>query len=103
MAAASSASAGFWPTKAAPDARRVLGRWPPNATHLETEAQTIAEADVAATFRRLHPQPEPLVLANAWAAGSARLIESLGSPEEHTPELQSLMRNSYAVLPLQKP
>src|SRR3546814_473562 len=79
MAAASSASAGFWPTKAAPDARRVLGRWPPNATHLETEAPMIAEADVAATFRRLHHEPEPLVLANAWDAGSARLIESLGT------------------------
>jgi 2-methylisocitrate lyase-like PEP mutase family enzyme len=33
----------------------------------------------AATFRRLHAGPEPLVLANCWDAGSARLIESLGA------------------------
>jgi 2-methylisocitrate lyase-like PEP mutase family enzyme len=33
----------------------------------------------AATFRGLHAGPEPLVLANCWDAGSARLIESLGA------------------------
>ncbi len=31
-------------------------------------------------FRRLHDGPGPLILANAWDAGSARLIESLGAP-----------------------
>jgi 2-methylisocitrate lyase-like PEP mutase family enzyme len=34
----------------------------------------------AARFRRLHAGPEPLLLANCWDAGSARLIESLGAP-----------------------
>jgi 2-methylisocitrate lyase-like PEP mutase family enzyme len=38
-----------------------------------------AKADSAATFRRLHHAAELLVLANAWDAGSARLIESLGA------------------------
>jgi 2-methylisocitrate lyase-like PEP mutase family enzyme len=35
--------------------------------------------DHAATFRALHQGPDVLVLANAWDAGSARLIESLGA------------------------
>ncbi len=33
----------------------------------------------AATFRRLHQGPDPLVLANCWDAGSARLLEHLGA------------------------
>jgi 2-methylisocitrate lyase-like PEP mutase family enzyme len=32
-----------------------------------------------ALFHALHRQPQPLVLANAWDAGSARLIASLGA------------------------
>lgn len=36
--------------------------------------------DLAATFRALHQNTTPLRLANAWDAGSARLIESLGAP-----------------------
>ncbi len=32
------------------------------------------------TFRALHDGPDLLVLANAWDAGSARLVESLGAP-----------------------
>ena len=32
------------------------------------------------TFRSLHQPGELLVLPNAWDAGSARLIESLGAP-----------------------
>ncbi len=39
-----------------------------------------AKADLAATFHRLHHGPGILVLTNAWDAGSARLIESLGAP-----------------------
>ena len=35
--------------------------------------------DKAAAFRALHASGELLVLANAWDAGSARLIESLGA------------------------
>jgi 2-methylisocitrate lyase-like PEP mutase family enzyme len=33
----------------------------------------------AQTFRRLHQGPELLLIANAWDAGSARLIEHLGA------------------------
>src|SRR5213078_3501234 len=35
--------------------------------------------DLATAFHALHRGPEPLILANAWDAGSARLIESLGA------------------------
>jgi 2-methylisocitrate lyase-like PEP mutase family enzyme len=34
----------------------------------------------ATAFHALHRGPAPLILANAWDAGSARLIESLGAP-----------------------
>lgn len=36
-------------------------------------------AEIATSFHRLHHGPELLRLANAWDAGSARLIESLGA------------------------
>jgi len=36
--------------------------------------------DHAKTFHALHHTDKPLILANAWDAGSARLIESLGAP-----------------------
>ncbi|HEV2676012.1 MAG TPA: isocitrate lyase/phosphoenolpyruvate mutase family protein [Aliidongia sp.] len=36
--------------------------------------------DLAATFHGLHQNTTPLRLANAWDAGSARLIESVGAP-----------------------
>ena len=35
--------------------------------------------DLATAFHALHRGPELLLLANAWDAGSARLIESLGA------------------------
>lgn len=35
--------------------------------------------DLAKTFRDLHHADKPLLLANAWDAGSARLVESLGA------------------------
>ena len=35
--------------------------------------------DLAKEFHRLHQGNTPLVLANAWDAGSARLIESCGA------------------------
>ncbi len=38
-----------------------------------------AKAETATTFHRLHEGPEPLLLPNAWDAGSARLMESLGA------------------------
>jgi len=36
-------------------------------------------SDHAKHFRALHQGPTPLILANAWDAGSAKLIESLGA------------------------
>lgn len=38
-----------------------------------------AKAETARTFHQLHEGPEPLLLTNAWDAGSARLMESLGA------------------------
>jgi 2-methylisocitrate lyase-like PEP mutase family enzyme len=38
-----------------------------------------AKGETAALFHRLHEGPEPLLLPNAWDAGSARLMESLGA------------------------
>jgi len=37
-------------------------------------------SDLAATFHALHRNTTPLRLANAWDAGSARLMESIGAP-----------------------
>lgn len=31
------------------------------------------------TFRKLHANPMPLILANAWDAGTARIVENLGA------------------------
>ena len=39
----------------------------------------MSQADRATLFHHLHQGPDVLVLANAWDAGSARLIESLGA------------------------
>ena len=38
-----------------------------------------AKAETATLFHRLHEGPEPLLLPNAWDAGSARLMESVGA------------------------
>ena len=35
---------------------------------------------LADTFRSLHHQPKALLMANAWDAGSAKLLASLGFP-----------------------
>src|SRR3546814_4291875 len=43
-----------------------------------------------------------LTLLALQAAGGRALIEDLGRSEEHTSELQSLMRSSYAVFCLKK-
>lgn len=37
-------------------------------------------AEKAETLHRLHAQERPLVLVNAWDAGSARVLEAAGSP-----------------------
>ena len=36
-------------------------------------------SDLAARFRKLHERGRPLVLANAWDAGSARIAEQSGA------------------------
>ena len=46
----------------------------------------------AATFRQLH-QHGLLLLANAWDAGSARLIESLGAKAIATTSLDTVVGN----------
>jgi len=40
---------------------------------------SVASKSTSATFRRLHAGPEILILPNAWDAGSAKLIESIGA------------------------
>ena len=40
----------------------------------------MTKSEQAAAFRRLHAPGEFLILANAWDAGSARIIESCGAP-----------------------
>lgn len=37
-------------------------------------------SEPAAAFRALHAAPTPLLLANVWDAGSARLVEACGAP-----------------------
>jgi len=46
---------------------------------LYTKPQEFRMSDGLITFRKLHAQPQPLLLPNAWDAGSARLFESLGA------------------------
>lgn len=39
---------------------------------------TATQADKAATFKALHQRPRPFVIANAWDAGTARILAGLG-------------------------
>ena len=50
----------------------------------------------AATFRQLHGAARPLVLPNAWDAGSARLIESLGAKAIATTSAGVAWAHGYA-------
>ncbi|MGH9272550.1 MAG: isocitrate lyase/phosphoenolpyruvate mutase family protein, partial [Ilumatobacteraceae bacterium] len=54
--------------------RRLQVVWPGNAM---IGGMTVAEA--RQTFRQLHRPGEPLVMPNAWDAGSARLLAALGA------------------------
>ena len=36
--------------------------------------------DIGAAFRALHRRGDPFILANAWDAGSAKLLAALGAP-----------------------
>ena len=61
-------------------------------------------ADHAAHFRRLHTQGV-LRIANAWDAGSARLIESLGAPAIATTSAGVAWSRGYAdgdLLPVEQ-
>src|SRR5439155_24908458 len=44
----------------------------------ETTTPTIDRVEQAERFRALHDGPEPLLIPNAWDAGSAKLLVSLG-------------------------
>jgi 2-methylisocitrate lyase-like PEP mutase family enzyme len=50
----------------------------------EILAMTTPRPDLATKFHRLHEGQALLVIANAWDAGSARMIESLGAPAAAT-------------------
>lgn len=41
---------------------------------------TATQNDLATAFRALHEQPRAFIIANAWDAGSARLLAGLGFP-----------------------
>jgi 2-methylisocitrate lyase-like PEP mutase family enzyme len=64
-----------------------------------------ANKESATVFRRLHQGPELLLLANAWDAGSARLIESLGARAVATTSAGLAWANGYPdgdVMPLDR-
>src|SRR2546423_1055152 len=44
----------------------------------ETTAPTIDRVEQAERFRALHDGPEPLLIPNAWDAGSAKLLVAMG-------------------------
>jgi 2-methylisocitrate lyase-like PEP mutase family enzyme len=52
-------------------------------------------ADQSRLFRQLHAGPDILILANAWDAGSARLIESLGAKAIATTSAGVAWSNGY--------
>src|SRR3546814_11508883 len=73
-------------------------RRPPRSTRTDTlfPYTTLFRSWPAASFTRCHSTP------TATARGCARMIASGTRSEEHTSELQSLMRISYAVFCLKK-
>src|ERR1700759_3983427 len=44
----------------------------------EQEEEMASQKDKAERFRARHAAPEPFVIANAWDAGSARILIALG-------------------------
>lgn len=54
------------------------------------------KAETAAIFHRLHEEPDPLLLPNAWDAGSARLMESLGAKAVATTSAGVAWTHGYA-------
>lgn len=64
-----------------------------------------ANKESATVFCRLHQGPELLLLANAWDAGSARLVESLGAKAVATTSAGLAWANGYPdgdVMPLDR-
>ncbi|QFU15764.1 isocitrate lyase/PEP mutase family protein [Microvirga thermotolerans] len=55
-----------------------------------------ARPDAATAFHRLHRGPDLLVLANAWDAGTARLMESVGSRAVATTSAGVAWAHGYA-------
>src|SRR3546814_1752799 len=82
-------------------------RRPPRSTRTDTlfpYTTLFRSARQGACARRLHPlhYRQPLHLGNAQRRHSRTQGRPLGRSEEHTSELQSLMRISYAVFCLKK-
>lgn len=57
---------------------------------------SVGDSGRAASFRRLHEKGEILVLVNAWDAGFARLIESLGAKAIATTSAGVAWTHGYA-------
>jgi 2-methylisocitrate lyase-like PEP mutase family enzyme len=55
-----------------------------------------ARPDAAKAFQRLHQGPQPLILTNAWDAGTARMMESLGSKAVATTSAGVAWAHGYA-------
>src|SRR3546814_9278455 len=70
--------------------------------HLPPRPPRRAEPLQGADGRRQGAFPDPAVERQLRRVGRGRGGPSLGRSEEHTSELQSLMRNSYAVFCLKK-
>src|SRR3546814_2681636 len=86
-------------------------RRPPRSTRTDTLFpyttlfRSIDDLPTKADERRRRHATVPEALATAMAqrrAGNPKIVRSFGRSEEHTSELQSLMRISYAVFCLKK-
>src|SRR3546814_4504167 len=74
---------------------------------IDRVVRPIGEADAARMLARLRQDDPSLGALNSWSTSYAsRLVRKedydVDRSEEHTSELQSLMRNSYAVFCLKK-
>src|SRR3546814_7824724 len=74
----------------------------------EDDEGLAAYRDIEGTARldmaphHLHASPQPLETLGEIEAEAVEMIDQEDRSEEHTSELQSLMRNSYAVFCLQQ-
>src|SRR3546814_9861851 len=75
------------------------------ASGLATASASISRPPISFVFQvadRPRTPPSPSWFFGGWAARSASVSSLTMRSEEHTSELQSLMRNSYAVFCLKK-